>query len=131
MKFMNTISRSSRKMQFDISSTSTSVITSIFTSMITSILILIPDASIAKETPILDISLPSTSSTAPELSSEFNQDHLKNNPSTLRLAFLDTPTNNVFSRFHDRYLTIHYGKTEKIKADYQNGAYCVSYEKTW
>lgn len=125
MRFMNKIT--SREMHFDVNSITTSTITSI----IASIIILLPVTASAENAPVLDISLPSIRSTAPDFLSEFKQEKINNNSSTLRLAFLDKPDNNIFSRFHDRYLTIHYGKTEKIKADYQHGAYCVSYEKIW
>ena len=86
----------------------------------------IPSASLANSQPsTLDISLPTIISSKTFLISE---------PNPIESSqFISFPksSGNILTDIQDRYLTIYYGKAEKIKAVYAYGGYGIAYQQEW
>jgi len=100
------------------------------------ILLATTELSMARNIPQLELSIPVI---APHfLENDFDRntnnhtnDQLLSLKTFRALQPLQKPNKNILSRFQDRYLTYHYGKNERIKAMYDQGAYCITYQQEW
>ena len=101
-------------------------------------LIPLSNTSLANDSTVslgLDISLPTLlSSKDSGLVSKSDLGQYLNNADDLvnieQVSFSQTSI-NLLTDIQDRYLTIHYGKTEKIKAVYAYGGYGIAYQQEW